>query len=106
MWDRLLAPFRRSLHPTARIAVTLWGKPDCSLCDKAMQVLDRLSQDFPLDVQKRDITVNPDDFERYRYVIPVVQVADGPTFEGKISEHRLRQALDQLVMTGRSHSDG
>jgi hypothetical protein len=47
-------------------------------------------------VEKRDITANPDAYERFRYVIPVVEIRDGPTFEGKISEHRLRQAFEAL----------
>ena len=54
--------------------MTLWGKADCSLCDKALVVLDRLSRDYPLMIQKRDITLEPDVYDRYRYIIPVVEI--------------------------------
>ncbi len=94
-WFIARLPGRRS--PPRPIAVTLWGKPDCSLCDKAEAILGRLKRDFPLVVTKRDITQDPEAFARFRYVIPVVELADGPRFEGKISEHRLRQTLERLV---------
>lgn len=86
----------------AAIQVTLWGKPDCSLCDKAHVILDRLGRDYPLIVSTRDISLEPDAFERYRYVIPVVEIENGTRFEGKITEHRLRQALDVLLGERRS----
>jgi hypothetical protein len=76
--------------------VTLWGKADCSLCDKAQAILEQLAADFPLDVEKRDITADPDAYERYRYVIPVVEIRGGPTFAGKVTEHRLRRAFEVL----------
>jgi hypothetical protein len=62
-------------------------------------LLDRLAADYPIAVEKRDITVDPNAFARYRYVIPVVEIAGGPTFEGKVTEYRLRQALDRLSPT-------
>lgn len=77
------------------IEVTLWGKDDCSLCDKAKTILDRLARDYPLQVTYRDITADPEAFERLRYVIPVVELPNGKRFEGKITEHWLRQALER-----------
>jgi thiol-disulfide isomerase/thioredoxin len=77
------------------VAVVLWGKPECSLCDKAQAILDRLADEYPLRIEKRDITRDPAAFERYRYVIPVVEFVDGPRFEGKITEFRLRRALEE-----------
>jgi hypothetical protein len=41
--------------------------------------------------------LDPVAFERYRYVIPVIEIDHGPTFELKISEHRLRAAFDELT---------
>jgi thiol-disulfide isomerase/thioredoxin len=95
LWRKLSLAFR---HPPSRqpIAVILWGKDDCHLCEKAAAILDRLAGDFPLVVEKRDITRDPQAFARYRYVIPVVEIIGGPTFEGKITEHRLRRTLEGL----------
>ena len=96
LWSRIRWPFGRRA-PTARIRVTLWGKADCSLCDKAQATLERLSEEYSLTVDKRDISDDPAIFERYHYLIPVVEVELGPSFEGKISEHRLRQAFDAVI---------
>jgi hypothetical protein len=95
--DRLgrILHWRKSAHST--IEITFWGKADCSLCDKAQAILDRLSLDYPVVVDKRDISADPAAFERYRYVIPVVEIKGGPSFELKISEHRLRSALEELT---------
>jgi hypothetical protein len=79
------------------IDVTFWGKANCSLCDKARAVLDRLARDYVIRVDKRDITLDLAAFERYRYVIPVIEIDYGPAFELKISEHRLRAAFDELA---------
>ncbi len=84
----------RSSEP---ISVVLWGKADCCLCDQAQAILDRLATEFPLRVDKRDILADPTAFERFRYVIPVVEIEGGPRFEGKITEHRLRQALRRVA---------
>src|SRR5438046_1456923 len=98
---------RRLLHPgsrptTAPVVITLWGKTDCSLCDRAHAILDRLARDYPVRVVSRDILTVPAAFERYRLVIPVVEIEGGPCFELKISEHRLRQALDAMVVDRRN----
>jgi len=92
---RILNRALQTSKPEETIDVVLWGKADCSLCDRAKAVLERLSHDYPLQVSYRDITANPADFERFRYVIPVVELPDGTHFEGKITEHWLRRALDK-----------
>lgn len=89
---RRLAGRRRPFLP---IPVILWGKADCCLCDRAQAILERLAREYPLQIEKRDISVDPVAFERYRFVIPVVEIEGGPRFEGKITEFRLRRALEQ-----------
>jgi thiol-disulfide isomerase/thioredoxin len=80
---------------TAPISVTLWGKADCCLCDRALVILEKLAREYPLQIDKRDITTDPSTYERLRFVIPVVEIERGPRFEGKITEYWLRQALDR-----------
>jgi len=81
---------------TNAVNIVLWGKPDCSLCDKAQAILERVAREYPLTIDKRDITGDDAAFARYRDVIPVFEIDGGPSFEGKISEHRLRKALEEL----------
>jgi hypothetical protein len=61
-----------------------------------MAVLDRLGEEYPVTVDKRDITTDPAAYERYRWTIPVVEIEDGPRLEGRITEHQLRQAFQSL----------
>lgn len=48
-----------------------YSKPGCHLCDGLKEKLDQLDH-LPLQVEIRDITQNPDWFERYQYEIPVL----------------------------------
>src|SRR3990172_8611667 len=56
--------------------VVLFGKADCSLCDKAKLILRRLQEDYPLRIEEVDITQDADLMQRYQYLIPVVHVDD------------------------------
>ena len=86
-------PMRQS-----QLMVTLWGKPDCSLCDHAHAVLDKLSREYPLTVTVKSILADEDAFHRYRYLIPVVEIEGGQRFEGKITELWLRRGLDDVLL--------
>lgn len=81
--------------------ITIYGKPECCLCDKAKEIVNRLRDDFALAVEEVDITGDPDLYRKYKELIPVVVVNDSATFTLKISEYRLRQAL-----AGRTAKDG
>jgi len=82
------------------IRVVLWGKDDCGLCDRARAILDRLRDEYPLQVEKRDILADPAAYERFRFVIPVVEIEGGERLEGKITELWLRRALDRVTGKG------
>src|SRR5436309_2579284 len=52
--------FFRRLDPRrsdpAPVRIVLWGKADCSLCEKAGAILARVSRDYPLTIDKGDVT--------------------------------------------------
>ncbi|MBX6771286.1 MAG: glutaredoxin family protein [Chloroflexi bacterium] len=83
------------------VSVILWEKPGCCLCERAREILARLAAEYPLRVDRRDITTDADAFARYRYVIPVVEIEGGPRFEGKITELWLRRAIARILQHGR-----
>jgi hypothetical protein len=87
--------FIRRRYSSSPINVVLWGKADCSLCDKAQAILDRLAGDYNLRVDKRDILADPAALERFRHTIPVVEIENGPRLETKVTELWLRRALDE-----------
>lgn len=73
--------------------LTLYTGPTCSLCDKAKEVVDRVRQDVPMEVETIDITADAALFERFRYAIPVIALDGEPVMAGKIAEFWLRKAL-------------
>jgi len=74
--------------------VILYTKPGCHLCDKARAILLRVARDYSLTIESVDITQDDELYQRYWDVIPVVEVEGGPTFVSKVSEYRLRKALE------------
>lgn len=57
--------------------LTLYGKPDCHLCEDAEHLLERLRRIHPHHLNKIDInSLPPADFERLRYRIPVLIIGN------------------------------
>ena len=74
--------------------ITLYTKADCHLCEIVRQDLDLLRLQHDCVIMEIDITSKPDLYERYRYLIPVVAIEDGPTLTAPIDLLVLRDALD------------
>ena len=80
--------------------VTLYGKPDCHLCDDAEQLLARLQRTHPHVLDKVDITTLPtEQFERYRYRIPVLSMG-----EREIAAPLDRKAVEAFLKAGATHA--
>ena len=69
--------------------ITLYGRPECHLCDDAQAVLDRVGE--PYDVV--DIESDDELFKRYLERIPVVVVDGEEVFEFFVDESTLRRLL-------------
>jgi hypothetical protein len=82
-----------SASDSAIIRARLFTRADCSLCDRARAVLQRLSGEGLLTWEAVDISADPALTESYGSRIPVVELSTGDLFEGRISEFRLRQCL-------------
>ena len=84
------------MHP-ARMpelpGVTLYGKPDCHLCDEAEDRLARLSRRRGISYRKVDIQSSPELFERLRYRIPVIEVDGGATLDWPVTSEQMWQAV-------------
>jgi hypothetical protein len=77
----------------ARALVTLYGKTDCHLCEDAEGVLARVGASLPIEVRKVDIQSSPALYERFRYRIPVIEVAGGQTLDWPTTPERVRRAI-------------
>jgi hypothetical protein len=64
-----------------RSRITLYGKPDCHLCDEAEEKLKAVSEQTGIAYQKIDILSSPALFDKFQHSIPVVEVDGGPTLD-------------------------
>jgi glutaredoxin len=57
-----------------KLQVTLYTKPGCHLCDDLRDLLQAMQAGLDFAIVERNIETEPADFERYRYLIPVLDV--------------------------------
>ncbi len=81
------------MNPPSPIAVTLYGKPGCHLCDDLRAILDELRGEFDFALVERNIEDDPGDFARFRHSIPVLDVAGKSLLYPPHDTVSLRQAL-------------
>lgn len=73
--------------------VTLYGKKECCLCDQAMAVLQKVRESLPFDLEKKDISDNPELLKAFAHLIPVVFLDGVQIFKYRVSEGKLRSLL-------------
>ena len=84
----------RAAPPSVRMpTLTLYTKPDCSLCDAAAEALARVRAHAPFDLEVVDIGADPYLRARYGERIPVVLVDGEPAFEYVVDERALELRL-------------
>lgn len=87
----------------APLVLTCYGKPACSLCDKAKVPVGRIvaASGGRLIAEWVNILDDPQLIARWGERIPVICAGETILAEGKVSELRLRRALDALPRAGR-----
>jgi len=73
--------------------VTLYGRPDCHLCDEARAALERVRATHPFRLSEVDIETDDDLLKRYLERIPVIVLDGEELFEFFVDEDRLRETL-------------
>jgi hypothetical protein len=73
--------------------VTLYGRPDCHLCDEARGVLARVRATHPFRLEEVDIEADDALFKRFLERIPVVALDGEELFDHFVDEDQLRQRL-------------
>ena len=68
------------------MTITIYSKPDCHLCDRAKEVVERCRSKADFTVEVIDISQDPELFERYRNDIPLIFL-DGK----EIARHFVRE---------------
>ena len=81
----------------------LYSKVGCHLCEGLQEKLEQIA-DLDIQLEIREITTNPDWFDRYQYEIPVLclQVDGGekliPRFSPRASVPHVQQILQQYSL--------
>lgn len=79
--------------------ITLFARPGCHLCEDAREVISRVADDLGVSWEERDITLSEADQREFWDKIPVTFV-DGVQHDfWRVSEERLRRALELLLVT-------
>lgn len=73
--------------------VTLYSRPGCHLCDDLKAALAALEDEFAFAVAERNIEDDPADRERFRHLIPVLDIEHGPLLYPPHDWETLRAAL-------------
>ena len=85
-----------SAGPPRAPSVTLYGKPECHLCDEARAVIERLRPDHRFALEEVDITRDDALHRRYLERIPVVSIDGEEAFELFVDEQELRERLARV----------
>lgn len=56
------------------VTVTIYSKKECHLCEVAKEQLEALRCDFEFSIHEVDIEKDKIAFEKYKYLIPVIEV--------------------------------
>ncbi len=74
--------------------VTLYSKPGCHLCEDLKVDLLTLQAELGFMVVERNIEEDAEDFARFRYLIPVLDIAGGEVLYPPHTTDNVRWALE------------
>ncbi len=83
------------------IAVTLYSRPGCHLCDDMKAVVSRVGRDVPLRLTEIDISNDPALEREHGHEIPVLLVEGRKAAKYRIAEVDLRKVLLARTNEGR-----
>ncbi len=73
--------------------LTIYTKKDCHLCDIAKETLLGLMEEFPFSLTEIDIEEDRQAYEKYRYLIPVLEIDGSIIFTYRINKDELKNLL-------------
>ncbi len=76
--------------------VTLYGKPECCLCDDAREAVGAVRAELPFELEEIDISLDPVLHRRYGERIPVLSVDGKEAFELGVDAAALRDLLGRV----------
>lgn len=77
------------------LRVTLYTRPGCHLCDDLKRDLLEMQSALGFDLDERNIEDDAEDFARFRFLIPVLDIAGGPLLTPPHDGFTVRAALER-----------
>jgi len=77
------------------VKLTLYSRKDCHLCDIAKKELDDLHKELTFSITEVDIEKDLEVYEKYKHLIPVIEIERKILFTGMIDKDGLKKALTQ-----------
>ncbi|MFZ3059324.1 MAG: glutaredoxin family protein [Candidatus Methanoperedens sp.] len=75
------------------VNITIYSKKNCHLCDIAKVTLLKIRKEFPFSLIEVDIEKDKEIFEKYKYLIPVIEIDGEKTFTYKVNEAEFKKIL-------------
>lgn len=75
--------------------VTFYSKPNCPLCDKALEQIELARRQIPFDFVEVNILSDPEIYQRYKHDIPVVQINGVEAFRYRLTQTELLEKLGE-----------
>ena len=86
---------RRRRHAVSIPKVTLYGAEACHLCERARATVAELRDELGFELEEVDIGGDPELEQRYRELIPVVEIDGEQAFVYFVQPDALRRKLAQ-----------
>ncbi len=77
------------------VKLTLYSKKECHLCEIAKKELNDLRKELSFSITEIDIEKDLTANEKYRHLIPVIEMDGKVIFTGRIDRGKLKNALRQ-----------
>ena len=89
-------------NPSPPVAtVTFYTKPNCPLCDKALEQIELARREMAFDLVEVNILSDPEIYQRYKNDIPVLQINGVEAFRHRLTQADLLQKLGETQATDR-----
>ena len=75
------------------VNVIIYSKKDCHLCDIAKEQLLKIQGEIPFSWTEIDIEKNTATYEKYKFLIPVIEINGEVIFHYKINENEMKKIL-------------
>lgn len=79
------------------VALVLYTKPACSLCDAMKRELARARVSRPFELTEVDIESDPELLDRFGLCVPVLEIAGRVVFEGRLSAAEFERVFERLA---------